>query len=265
MEGSYINKLANVALKLSEMANDNLDQLNGKCEEPEEVQDYYLGMLRRQAMLTGDLWKILKERPPENLTTPYIILRSLLDDFLHLIYLDCHSSEEEEIVKINASAHKDNFKSLENLTTSDNQEYLGKSLNYLNKEKSEELKNIFKGFEKNKKYFDNIDEFKFKKFIPLSVLASKIDASEHYNVARDRAFYLWKSYSAFVHYSTWCFDMEMTDDIINIQQIEEALMYVFNSIYICAKKMEELKGIRCIVDPFMKTEMKFSILNLPPN
>ena len=258
-----MNQLANVAFRLSEMANKNLDQLNGKCDEPEEVRDYYLGMLRRQAMLTGDLYKILEDRPLENLTTPYILLRSLLDDFLHVVYLDGHAEPDEEIVKINASAHKDNFMSLENLTNSKNQEYFGRKFEYLSAEKLEEVKNTFKGFDKNKKYFSNIDEFKFKRFISLTNLAKEIDASENYNVARDRAFYLWKSYSAFVHYSTWCFEMENTDDIINVQQIEEAFQYVFNTIYLCAKKLKELEDVKCIIDKFMLTEMKFSILSYP--
>jgi len=260
-----INKISDLSYKLFEMANKNLEQLHGKCKDPEETQDYYLGMLRRQAMITYDLHLIMKNRPEENLTTPYILLRTLMDDFIHVIHLDLLDNPDEDILRINASGHKENFNSLKNLTLSDNQVYFGESFGYLTIEGFETLKETFKTKEINKKYFENTEGFKFKKFPTLTEVATSINSTENYNVARDRAFYMWKSFSSFVHYSNWCYAYEFSKNIVNIQQMEEALQYVFNTIHICSMYFKKTKGIECFVDRYIFEEMKFPLLKADAN
>ena len=74
----YINRLSHIALLLHEMANKNLDQLAGKCQEKHEMQDYYLGILRRQAMVCHDLHLILKQpsgKPDNTLCTSSLFVR----------------------------------------------------------------------------------------------------------------------------------------------------------------------------------------------
>ena len=83
-----MNYLRDEAKLLATLANSNLESLAGKCREKKETQDYYLGILRRQAILLLDLERILNDRNPELITTPFILLRSLMDDFLHLLYLE---------------------------------------------------------------------------------------------------------------------------------------------------------------------------------
>lgn len=80
-----------------------MEQLEDVYIDRDEEQDYYLGILRRQAMMCYDFSVILEDRPSENLTTPYVIIRALLDDYLHLTYLDLHNVREEEITKIKCS------------------------------------------------------------------------------------------------------------------------------------------------------------------
>lgn len=256
----YINRLSHISLILHEMANKNLDQLAGKCQEKHEMQDYYLGILRREAMVCHDLHLILKNRPQENLTTIYVLLRSLLDDFIHLVYLDLHDNPTEEIIKINAKSHKEHFESLAFLTNSKHQENNGESMNYLTAEGLEEVKTIFKSKEENKKYFTKINEFEFKRFIQLRQVAEKINGTNTCNIARDRAYYLWKDFSSFVHYANWCFEYELTEDIIKLQVIEESLQYVFNSILIAFKYFKQTFGIKTIITRYLIEEIKFGII-----
>lgn len=256
----YINKLSFAARTLHEMANKHLKQLAGSCDTPDEEQDYYLGILRRQAMLAYDLGLILHDRPEENLTTPYIILRSMLDDYLHLTYLDLHENPHEEIIKINAEGHRQNFNSLMNLTVSENQEYYGENLGYLSDEELEQLKDSFRNKEENHKYFIDIENFKFQKFRTLTDLADSINGSENCNVARDRALFLWKSFSSFVHYSTYCFNFELGSDIIKWQQMEESLQYVYNSIFLAFKFFNQRDGVEFVDSKFIKEEMEFAII-----
>ena len=78
------NDLSHLAKIISDLANSNLDQLKGKCQEENDMQDYYLGILQRQALLLLDLSTILKNRNSKYISTPYIILRRLIDDFMHI-------------------------------------------------------------------------------------------------------------------------------------------------------------------------------------
>lgn len=260
-----INSASDVAFRLHEMANKNLEELTGNTQGRDEVQDYYLGMLRRQAILTFDLSKILHNRPAENVTTPYILLRTLMDDFIHLLYLEKVESREIEIIKINAEGHRDNFNSLKNLTASQNQTYFNESFGYLSEDEFEHLKLTFKENPQNQKYFENLGLFKFKKPLSLTEMANSINSSENFNVARDRSFYMWKTFSSFIHYSNWCFSYESSGHIENIQIIEEALQYTFNTIYIAAFYFKTSKGTNCRVDKYLLEVLKFPILQLNNN
>jgi hypothetical protein len=169
-------------------------------------------------------------------------------------------SQDEDIIKINASGHRDNFNSLKNLTLSENQVYFDESFDYLSLEDFEQLKTTFKEKEKNKKYFENIEDFKLKKSPSLTDIANSINSTENYNVARDRTFYMWKTFSSFVHYSNWCYSYEYSNDIVNIQMMEEALQYVFNTIHITAYYFRKTKGTSCFVDKYILEELKFPLL-----
>ncbi|HXB40665.1 MAG TPA: hypothetical protein VNZ49_08990 [Bacteroidia bacterium] len=257
----YINKLSFVASRIYGMANKNLEQLEGKVQDSEETQDYYVGMLRRQAMIANDLSLILVDRPSQNLTTPYILLRTLMDDFLHVMHLDQSPSKDEDIIRINAKSYRDNFMSVHNLTKSEIQEYSGETLGYLNPEALEELKNIIRAKPKINKYLEDSETLKFKKFIPLTQLAEKFDSpNKHYNFARDRTYHFWKSYSSFVHFSIWCYEYELREDILNLNAIEECFQYVFNTVHFCASHFKETKGTQVFIDPYLVKEMRFALL-----
>ena len=241
-----IEHLTKEAKLLAKLANANLANLDGKCPDKIEVQDYYLGILRRQAILHLDLERVLTNRHSELITTPSILLRSLMDDFLHLLYLELHADKEEEIIKINAKAHYQIFKSIEELTISNHKHFNGVYGHYLNKEQFQELKEVFNGKPENDKYFSNKENFKFKGFLTLSKVADSIVHSRDVEIFKDRAFYLWKDFSSFVHYSNTSFYLETNPDPINLQKMEEGFQYCYNSIYLSFKYFERTHGINFI-------------------
>jgi hypothetical protein len=241
-----IEHLTNEAKLLAELANSNLGSLEGRCPDKIEIQDYYLGILRRQAILHLDLERVLENRNSELITTPFILLRSLLDDFLHLLYLELHADKEEEIVKINAKTHKQSFKSIEDLTNSNHNHFNGADGYYLNNKQFQALKDVFTGKPENDKYFVDKDQFKFKNFIQLSQVAESITHSRNVEIFKDRAFYLWKEFSSFVHYSNSSFYLEINPNPVNLQKIEEGFQYCYNSIYLAFKYFERTLGTEFI-------------------
>lgn len=229
------NNLSHLAKIISDLANSNLEQLQGKCQDEKDMQDYYLGILQKQALLLLDLSTILKNRQSKYISTPYIVLRSLLDDFMHLMYLELSNNKEEEIIKINAEAYKHCFVSLQNLTDSNYEHFDGKYPFYLKQEEVEKVKNQFVNKDKNKKYFKEITRFKFKSFMTFNTLVGRINHSREIKIYGDRAYYLWKEFSEFVHYSTFSFKMEQQDTPENMNKIDESFQYCYNSIYLSFK------------------------------
>lgn len=226
------DELSRLAKMISDLANSNLGQLEGKCQDEDSIQDYYLGVLQRQAILLSDLSTILKNRNSEYISTPYIILRSLLDDFLHLMYFHLCKERDSEIIKVNAVAYKQSFVSLMNLTNSNYENFEGKYPFYLKKEEVEELKNIFASKPENQKYFQVPSRFKFKDFMTFDTLVHRINHSRETKIYRDRAHYLWKEFSSFVHYSTYSFKMEMQNAPENMNIIDESFQYCYNSVFL---------------------------------
>lgn len=229
------NDLSRLAQMIADLANSNLKQLQGKCQGETDIQDYYLGILQRQALLLLDLSIILENRQSKYISTPYIILRSLLDDFIHLLYLELSNNKEEYIIRINAEAYKHSFVSLQNLTDSNYENFDGKYPFYLKREEVEDVKKQFATKDKNKKYFENISRFKFKSFMTFNILVGRITHSRKIKIYRDRAYYLWKEFSEFVHYSTFSFKMEQQDAPENMNKIDETFQYCYNSIYLSFK------------------------------
>ncbi|BEG99082.1 hypothetical protein [Bacteroides sedimenti] len=166
-----------------------------------------------------------------------------MDDFLHLLYLKLHNSREGEITRINADTYKQSFKSLKDLTDSNYEHFEGMYPFYLTTEQLEELKDTFKSKEENKGYFKNIDTFKFLPFKRLSDMAKCFYHSRSVDIFRDRAYYLWKEFSSFVHYSNYTFEYEIKNAPENLYIINEAFQYCYNSIYLSFKYFERTFGL----------------------
>lgn len=239
-------QLCEEANLLAKLANDNLASLEGCCSDKIETQDYYLGILRRQAILHLDLVRLFESRNSELITTPFILFRSLMDDFLHLLYLELHAERDEEIIKINANTHRQSFNSIEGLAKSNHKYFEGKYPYYLNNEQLLKLKETFAKKSENDKYFIDKDQFRFKKFMSLSQVAESITQSRDLEIYKDRAYYLWKEFSSFVHYSSSSFYLETNSNPLNLNKMEEAFQYCYNSIYLSFRFFTRTKDIEFI-------------------
>lgn len=234
------NILSEDANELSLLANKNLDSLNGTCQQKEEVQDYYIGILRKQAIILQDISKILIDRNMQYVTTPFILIRSLLDDFLHVLYLEFHKNRKDEIIKITATSLSHSINANSMLTNSNYKHFNDKAPFYLTIEEFNTLKENFQNIPENAKYFENISEFKLKKIITLKDLANKIDCPNKVKIFRDIAFFYWKEFSDFIHYSNYSFYYEQNNNYreLNLQKIEESFQYCYNTIYLSFKYFE---------------------------
>ena len=192
------NELSILAKNLHDFANLNIAKLDEVIQLKDKTHGYYLGIIRKQAILTFDLSLILKDRDSDYISTPFIILRSLLDDYLHILYLETCVDKSSEIEKINASSYKEVFKSIQHLTQSNYKHFEGKFQFYLTQEQVDEIKTKFK--EKHQNYLKENAEFEFKNFMPFTNMVNGIDISREVNIYKDREYYLWKEFTGFVHF-----------------------------------------------------------------
>jgi hypothetical protein len=252
--------LATECRRLHDCTQKNLNQLAGLCQTEETAQDYYLGMIRRQAVMTLDLRTILEKSPVDNLTTPAIICRCLIDDFLHMFYLHQEGNEEENIVRINAEAYAESFKSLNAITNSNHQHFQGRYTLYTTGTQLQQVKEKFAANPKNKKYFSNLSKLEFKKFITNADLAVGIKDNELNKISL-RALYMWKEFSVFMHYSniTFGYETNVSNRDIFLLEFEETLLYCYNTIKWAFKFFEKRNHLTFIengLDERYKIEKK---------
>ena len=154
--------------------------------------------------------------------------------------MEFHENREEEIIKITALEYSRDFDVTLMLTNLNNTHFNGKDPTYITIEQFNELKENFKNKPENSKYFEDIPNFKFKKFITLKDLVNKINCPESVQVFKDIAFYYWKEYSNFIHYSNFSCYYELNDDNreLNLQKIDESFQFCYNTIYLSFKYFE---------------------------
>ncbi|EOZ98903.1 hypothetical protein A33Q_0886 [Indibacter alkaliphilus LW1] len=230
--------ITKLALQVAETSNLILESLNKKIK-PDFKDSYLLGILSRSAVINYDINQILSKNNHNLHTSVFILLRCLLDDFIHILHLLQNNFEEEEIVKIAASAHRQRFKTLEE-SRKINYKFFGGENNQLQTQSREdELKEEFLQNPNNDIFFQEKSEFKFKKFKTVQQLVDNLPETE-IGQANVHAFILWKFLSQYIHFSNLTFYMENQEETrkIEIAQLEEVLFYCYKTI-VCA--FDELK------------------------
>ena len=242
------------SLKIAQFADNNLAQLRGLCQEKEIVQDYFLGILRRQAIILYDIHVLLDQSKHNTYTSISILCRCLLDDFIHLLYLDRNNNFDEDIVNLNADQLKHSFKAVDILLQS-NKKHFGEDYPYyINEEQFENLKKAFAERSENEVYFTDRENFKFKKFKTLTDLASEIDDFELSKMSQ-RAFFYWKDLSESVHYSNATMEKEfLLDQSLKekFAEIEEVFLYGYNNIILAFRYFSNRYQIDLIEDEELK-------------
>jgi hypothetical protein len=245
-EGLLISQAGQIAL----FGDSNLAQLNGIAQERDLMQDYYLGMIRRQVILLHDLQTLIAHSEHHNLSGVLILCRCLLDDFLHVFFLKQHNEEEENLVKINADEYKQMFRSVDVIMQSNHQHFEGQNPYYITEDEFAAVKAHFIGQEENDKYFIDKAAFRFKRFKTVADLVLEFNDFEMSKMAQ-RAFYFWKDLSGFVHYSNITFEKEINEDNLpyNLSLIEEVLLYSYNTIELSFRYFHTPYGLELIIDP----------------
>jgi len=235
------------AKKVAAFADSNLGQLAGMCQEKIMLQDYYLGMIRRQAILLSDIAILIEHTAHHNISSIFIIVRCLLDDFLHVLYFKLNGDEEENITKLNADVHRQMFKSVEVIMESNHLHFEGQNPFYITDEAFVALKEQFINRGENDIYFVNKGQFRFKKFKTLLEIASGITDFDLSKLSQ-RAFYFWKDTSEFIHYSNTTFEKEINADNKqhNLAILEEIILYSYNTIELSFRYFRDLHAFDLI-------------------
>jgi hypothetical protein len=203
------DKIITQLKRLSDFAEDNLGQLGGKLEEGSEIQDFYLGYIRRQSYFAIDLISIFENSPHDNFITKFIISRCIVDDYLHLIYILNQNDVNEAIVSLNADAYKRNFDKYSELAdiketilgVDDLDPY------YPTYQDRDKQKQKWQTDPKLTHYFNDISNFKFKTFKQTGNFIKEFP-KDQYGAKVRRAYYWWRHLSDYIHYTNFSFQLE---------------------------------------------------------
>ncbi|MCE7058117.1 DUF5677 domain-containing protein [Algoriphagus sp. AGSA1] len=224
--------IAKLALEVAETSNFILESLSQRIK-PDFKDSYLLGMLSRSAVINYDINQLLSKSKHNLHTSVFILFRCLLDDFIHILHLLHSNFEDEEIVKITASAHKQRFKTYEESRKINDKFFGGENSQLHTQSRENELKEEFKSNPNNDIFFHEKSEFKLKKFRTIQQLVDDLPQTE-IGQANVHAFILWKFLSQYIHFSNLTFYMENQEETraIEIAQLEEVLFYCYKLLFV---------------------------------
>src|SRR5699024_10801489 len=151
--------------------------------------------------IISDIRLLFTHKTDNSLTSELILFRSLIDDYIHITYIVNQSDKEEQILNFNGDAINKNFKKLSDLATFNEEKLKGKYQYYKKK----------KNTPRQQKYILDKDNFKLRTFRSTGNLVRSLN-NEIYEHRLIRAYFLWRRYSDFVHYSNFSFGLEQQID-----------------------------------------------------
>ncbi len=219
---------------LSDFAEENLGQFeNIKLDDKNEIQDFYLGLIRRQSFFALDLTAMFKCSPHKSFVSHFILSRCIVDDYLHVIYAVNQPDVNEAILTFNADAHKKNFEKISELTDV-NENILGGNFPlYPTSQMRDTVKQKLQTNPDKAQYFVDAAAFKFKSAKTTGNFIKDFP-QDKFGAQIRRAYYFWRHLSDYVHYSKFSFDLEFypenRDNALNI--IQEMIYYSYRIIKI---------------------------------
>lgn len=214
----------------------------------EEINSTYLGFLVRQITLNSDLELLLENKKHNYHTSQLILLRCLIDDFLHIVYIANQGNSEELIVNYNADAYSKNFQKLKDLATL-NEKKLGGNYPYYPTHKM--LDEVMEKVKKNplrNHYLADIENFKFKTFKSTGNIIRDL-AEEDYAHQLKRAYFIWRKLSDFVHYSNMAFNEEQTmypGNDYTYNEFAEIIFYSYRTVMTCLEYFRNKFGFEIV-------------------
>jgi hypothetical protein len=221
------DETAQLAEDIGNIAADILQQLNQHKISPTFVEQFYLGLLVRERIILRDASIILKNNHEQQITSAFILLRVLLDDFIRLFSVYARAnSMEDEIINIQADAHSHRFKNIKESIEINNTYYNGQHPSLSTQQMFEDEKQKFLNNPEYDKFFEDKTIFKFKKLPPISNVF-ELMRSDVKTTANVHSYIVYKFLTQHVHYSnlTFYLDNDTTTRKLEIDQIEEILLY----------------------------------------
>jgi len=243
------NNIIELHNKLVKFGNENFEQIEKLNLEPNDEHDStYIGMLLRQITINNDLSSLLKNKNHGYLTSEFILLRCLIDDFIHITYIVNQENSEEVIIEFNADAISNNFKKLSELAKLNEEKLGGNYPFYPTYNFMEEVKEKIKNSPRRQQYFSDKDNFKFKTFKPTGNLIRDLGDTEYSHRLR-RAYFIWRKLSDFVHYSNSSFEEEQRIDPetdSTYTEFAEIISYSYMTILNCFGHFANRYGLTII-------------------
>lgn len=243
------NHVITLHQRLIQFANENLARIEALELDPnDELDSTYVGMIIRQITLNSDLKLLLESKTHGYHTSHFILLRCLIDDFIHLTFIVNQEDHEEQIVKFNADALNKNFKKLMDLATLNEEKLGGEYPHYPTYELLDGVKEKMKNSPRRQQHFSDKENFTFKTFKATGNIIRDLGDNE-YSHQLNRAYFIWRKLSDFVHYSNLSFEEE---EMINpgedytYNEFAEIIFYSYNTTLNCLQHFNSRYGIEII-------------------
>jgi len=225
------NETAVLTRDIGNVAADLLLQINKHKIKPNLVEQFYLGILVRERVILRDIANVFENNHEQNITSVFILFRTLLDDFIRLFSVYVSKNMEEEIIRIQADAYNHRFKNLKESIEINDNHYDGNHNSLLTDEWLEKEKQSFLSNPEFDKFFEDKVSFKFKKLTPISKIFDSIK-SDVKTKANVHSYVTYKFLTQYVHYSNLAFYLErdLEARTVEILQLEEILLYCFKAL-----------------------------------
>jgi len=220
--------------RISIFSSENLEEIKKKEIDPNnELGSTYVGLIVRQYSIANDLKILLENKVQGYLTSEFVLFRCIVDDYIHFTYIVNQADKNELIIKLNADAINKNFSKIVELAKI-NEEVLGGNYPfYPTNETIEDLKRGVRESKERQQHFLDKEKFTFKSFKSTGNLVRDLDKESEYYHSIVRAYFIWRKYSDFVHYSNFAYEEE---SLINPEEddtyteFSEIVFYAYKNI-----------------------------------
>lgn len=230
--------------RISVFASENLEEIQKVVKDNTiELDSTYAGIVIRQYAIINDLKILFEKKVNGYLTSEFILFRCIIDDYIHFTYVVNQEDKEESVIEMNADAYNKNFKKLEELAEFNEKELEGKYPYYPTMELLNSVKIQFRDNPKNDNKFVDKETFKLKSFPSTGNLIRGLDDNDYSHSLR-RAYFLWRRYSDFVHYSYFSYAQEVLIDPLTDETYSEFAEIIYYSY------MNILNSMQYFVDKY---------------
>lgn len=225
------DEAAQLAQEISDIAKDILLQINNLRIMPNFVEQFFIGMLRRERILLRDVASLLSNNDDDQITSAFIVLRVLLEDFIRVFGIYTSSSMVDEVVKIQADALWHKFKNISQSVKINNDFHSGEHASLYTQDKFDKEKQKILDNPEYDIFFEDKAKFKFKKMPHVADLFEQIRNNVKTN-ANVHSYVIYKHLTQYVHFSnsTSYLDNDTNVRKFEIDQLAEILLYVYKML-----------------------------------